>query len=118
MAVITQTDGATKSLVPVSIARTIMTASDTLTYVKGTKQELFLFNTTASPVNVTLVGTAPTSITVPGYGLVSTAGGKVVTVPASGQTILSLDDIYLYLDGTGVVTLTGGSTSIQASLYT
>jgi len=57
---------------------------------------------------------------VPRYGVVSAAGGKAVTVPASGQTLLNLDDIGAYLDSAvptgGTVTVTGG-VGVTAALY-
>ena len=119
MAVIVQTNGVTDSASngPVNATRTTLTASDTLTYAQGGAQVLMLYNTTASPVAVTLVGTAPTTLYPAGYGgSISTASGKVVTVPASGLTFLELDDISAFLTGTGAVTVTGG-TGLVAALY-
>lgn len=106
------------SSAPVNLTRTTLTASDTLSFVQGAGQVLHLYNTTASIVNVTLVGTAPTTLTPDGYGgTVSTAAGKVVAVPASGWTVVELDDIWAFLTGSGVVTLTNG-TGLVAALYT
>lgn len=120
MAVITQTQNVTSASTAVNVTRTTLSASDTLTYVLGANQFLSLFNTTASPVVVTLTGTAPvTALVVNRYGVVSAAGGKAITVPASGQTIINLDDIGAYLDGVvgaSVVTVTGG-VGVTAALY-
>lgn len=119
MAVITEMAGVNNagSSAPVNLTRTTLTASDTLTFVRGSRQNLHLYNTTASPVVVTLVGSAPTSLTPSGYGgTLSTSGGKAITVPASGWTMVELDDIWAFLTGSGTVTLTGG-TGLVAALY-
>lgn len=119
MAAIAQTSGAFGKGVngPVNLTRTTMTASDTLTFVQGSGQMLAMYNTTAAAVNVTLVGTAPTSLSPDGYGgTLSTAGGKVVTVPANGWTMVELDDIWAFLTGSGTVTVTNG-TGLTAVLF-
>lgn len=115
MAVITQTS-ATDGNQPATLTRIALSASDTLTYVQGSKQTMFLYNTTAALVTVTFTGSAATSISPPGYGgSISVAGGKAIAVPANGSVLLELDDIYAYLQGT--VTVTGG-TGVTAHLYT
>lgn len=119
MAVITYTTGVQDSASngPVNVTRTTMTASDTLTYTQGGGQVLGLYNTTASPVVITLVGSAPTTLNPSGYGgTLSTAAGKSVTVPASGLTLLELDDIWAFLTGSGTVTITNG-TGLVAFFY-
>lgn len=114
MAVITQTNALHQG-VPVAITRTALSASDTLAYTKGGKQQLFLYNTTASPVVVTITGSGASTISPEGYGgTISVAAGKAITVPASGSTLVDLDDISAYLVGT--VTVTGG-TGVTAHLY-
>lgn len=117
MAAITQVDNATATTVaPVTLTRTVLSASDTLTYNQGTRQQLVLFNTTASPVTVTITGSTATTITPPGYGgTVSVASGKAVLVPATSTVLVDLDDIYAYLQGN--ITLTGG-VGVTAHLYT
>lgn len=116
MAAIATTTNALETNGPVNIARTVLSASDTLAYVQGAKQQLFLFNTTAAAVTVTLTGSAATTISPTGYGgTISVAGGKAVTVPATGSTLVDLDDISAYLQGT--VTVAGG-TGVTAHLYT
>jgi hypothetical protein len=114
MATINQ-DNATIQNGPVTLTRTTMTASDTLTYSPGARQMLFLYNTTASAVNITITGSTATSVNVPGYGSVSVAAGKVVSVPASQSVLVDLDDISAYLSGT--ITLTNG-TGVTAHLFT
>ena len=119
MAVITLTTGVSNkgSNGAVNLTRTALTASDTLSYVQGSGQVLHLYNTTAAIVTVTLVGTAPTTLSPDGYGgTLSTAGGKAVAVPANGWTVLELDDIWAFLTGSGTVTVTNG-TGVVASLY-
>lgn len=101
----------------VTVPRLALGASDTLNWQSGANQTLVLFNTTASPVVVTLVGTAPTTLSPQGYGGdISTSAGKAITVPANGAKMLNLDDISAFLTGTGVVTMTGG-TGVTAMLF-
>lgn len=112
MAVIAQTSGvlSTGSNGPKDVTRTALTASDTLAYTRGASLTLGLYNTTGSAVTVTLVGTAPTTLTPDGYGgTLSTASGKSITVPASGLTMVELDDIWAFLTGSGTVTVTNGT---------
>jgi|ERR1044071_948183 hypothetical protein len=117
MAVITQTQGVKTAAAAINPTVRALSASDTLTYAQGAGQVLELFNTTGSPVVVTLTGSAPdTSVPVSGYGSVSAAGGKAVTVPANAWTVVPLDAISHYLAGTGTVTVTGG-TGVTAVLY-
>lgn len=102
---------------PSNLTRTTLTAADTLTHVRGSNQSVHLYNTTASPVVVTFAGTAPTTLNPDGYGgTISTAGGKAITVPANGWTVIELDDMWAYLTGTGVVNVTGG-TGVTAVLF-
>jgi hypothetical protein len=117
MAAITQTSGVKDGGVPVAVTRTVLSASDTLTYNSGTGQVLVLFNTTASIVNVTIAGSAaPATIPVAGIGgTFSLAGGKVLAVPASGTLVVDLDDLFQYLQGN--ITLTNG-TGVTAHLFT
>lgn len=117
MAVIALSTGVMDSNGPVNVSRTNLSASDTLAYTQGSKQMLFLYNTTASPVVVTLTGSAPTTLNPSGYGgTISTAGGKSITVPASSSTLVDLDDIWAFLTGNGTVTVSGG-TGLTAHLY-
>jgi hypothetical protein len=91
---------------PYNATRTTLSASDTMTYV-GNGQEIHLYNTTASIVTVTFVGSTATTISPVGYGgTISVAAGKAVAVPASGHTVVPLDSIAAFLAGT--ITVTGG----------
>lgn len=119
MAVITQTSGvlSSGSNGPKDVARTPLTANDTLTYVRGAGLTLGLYNSTGSAVTITLVGSAPTTLTPDGYGgTLSTSAGKSITVPATGLTIVELDDIWAFLSGNGTVTVTNG-TGLVAFLF-
>ena len=99
----------------VTLPRTAMTTSDTLTYVQGSNQVLVMYNTTAGAINVTFTGSSAGTIAPAGYGgTISVAGGKVVTVPASSTVLLALDDISAYLQGT--ITITNG-TGLTAHLF-
>jgi len=97
----------------VTVAVTTLTASDTLTYVAGSGQVLNLFNTTASPVVITVDGSLGTTVSVKGYGSVSVAAGKELTVAANGTLAVELDAISAFLVGTVAVT---GGVGVTASL--
>lgn len=117
MALITQTNNAKSSTAAFNLTVTTLTASDTLVFSSGAGQVLQLFNTTASPVVVTLTGDTPTALSPAGYGgTVTTTGGKAVTVPASGWTYVHLDAISAFITGTNPVAVTGG-TGVKAALY-
>ena len=106
MAVITQTI-ATDGGAPATLARTVMSASDTLTYTAGSKQTLVFYNTTASLVTATIIGSAATTIAPIGFGgTISVAAGKAISVPASSTVLVELDDISSFLQGT--ISITGG----------
>lgn len=119
MAVITQNDLNNQSAA-VALTRTALSASDTFTYVQGSGQVLILWNTTGSPVNITLTNATPNANTaVPenlGFGgSIATGSGKQVTVGANGTLAVSCDDYAAYLKGSGAATLTGG-TGVTAHL--
>ena len=92
-----------------------LTASDTFTFTYGTGQEMYLYNTTASPVVITIDGASGTTVTVPGAGSAtfSVAAGLTVTVPANDWQIVKLDTVPAYLNG--VIAMTGG-TGVKAIL--
>lgn len=106
MAAITET---ARGAGPFTPTKTILTASDTLTYTTGSSQELILYNITGSDVIVTIDGAGGTTVTVPGTGgtTLSVAAGLAVTVPANGFKLVELDKIPAYLNG--AVTATGGT---------
>jgi hypothetical protein len=114
MAVITQTN-ATDGGLATTLPRTVLSASDTLTYTAGSKQILVLYNTTAAAVTATIIGSAATTIAPAGYGgTISVAGGKAITVGASATVLVELDDIQSFLQGT--ISITGG-VGLTAHLY-
>lgn len=115
MATLTNTSKAV--LGPFTPTKTILGASDVITYNALTAQELIMYNITASPVDVTIDGAGVTTVAVPNAGAttVSLAAGLVVTVPANGFQIVRLDTISAYL--TGVVALTGGTGVIACVTY-
>lgn len=116
MATIAQTNVSTATSAT-NITRTAMTASDTLTFTRGAAQRLILWNTTASPVVITLDGAGGTTASIPANlglgGSISVASGVQVTVPADGTTVIKLDDYAAYLQG--VIAITGG-TGVTAHL--
>lgn len=114
MAVITQTS-ATDGGNAANLARTTLSASDTLTYTAGSRQVVVLYNTTASLVTATIVGSLATTISPAGFGgTISVAAGKAISVPASATVLVELDDISAYL--VGAITITGG-VGLTAHLY-
>lgn len=111
IAITTNTLGAT------TLARTTLSASDTLAYVAGSGMQMMLANNTAGALTATLVGsTAAAAYVVPGTGgaTLSLAAGKAVTVAANSTVEVSLDDLGLYLQGS--ITVTGGSLLIATVL--
>ena len=114
MAVITQTQATDGNLANI-LVRTVLSSSDTLTYTAGSRQAVVFFNTTASSVTATIVGSMATTIAPPGYGgTISVAGGKAIVVPASSTVLVELDDIQAFLQGN--VSITGG-VGLTAHLY-
>ena len=98
----------TKGLGVFAAPKTILTASDTLSFVGSADQELILYNATASAVVVTLDGANGTTVVIPGTGGVtaSVASGLAVTVPANDFQIVRLQNVSAYLQG--AVAVTGG----------
>ncbi len=97
------------------VTTTTLGASDTLTYLDGTKQLLVLANPTGGNITVTIDGDGGTTITPPGFGgTVSVSSGKSITVNAGTTKAVRLDTISAFLQGT--VAVTGGS-GLVASLY-
>jgi hypothetical protein len=114
MAAIVDTDSNVAG--PFTATKTILSASDTLTYTPNAGQELVLYNITGVSVVVTIDGSAGTTVTVPGTGgtTLSVASGLAVTVPANGFQVVLLDKISAFLQGT--VAVTGGTGVIACIL--
>lgn len=115
MATLTNTSKAV--LGPFTPTKTILGASDVITYTAGLAQELIMYNITASPVVVTIDGAGVTTAVIPDTGGVTTslAAGLAITVPADGFRIVRLDTIPAYL--VGAVALTGGTGVIACVTY-
>lgn len=93
-------------------------ASDTITYVKGTNQLLELDNTTGGLLTLNIKGSAPSAAyNVPNTSTtVDLSLGLNVAVAAATKKILNLDKISAYLDGNGTVTLSGAAT-LKITVY-
>jgi hypothetical protein len=105
MAVIAQTAFNKATNGATTITRTVLSAADTLVYTPGAMLELF--NTTASPVTVTIDGSGSTTISPTGFGgTVDVSAGKAIVVGASSTVYVNLDSIAAFLSGT--VAVTGG----------
>jgi len=96
-----------------TLTNNTLTAADTLAYVTGAGQAITFNNATGSPVTVTLLGNAATTVTVPGIGAVSVSAGYPVVVPATGAKHLVLDTVYQYLAGTSVAVTGGVGVTVQ-----
>ena len=104
---------------PFNPTKTILGASDVITFTSSTNQMLLMYNITASPVVVTLDGASGTTVSLASLGLGSTtasvASGLAITVPADGFTVVRLDTVSAYCNG--VVALTGGTGIIASIIY-
>lgn len=97
-----------KAPAPVALTKTTLGASDTLIYSAGELQTLFLENTTAAPVTVTIDGTgAPVAFAPGGIGkTIDLSAGLPIIVPANSAVAVELRNIQRYLQG--AVAVTGG----------
>lgn len=96
------------------VAILLATSGDLLTYVAGNNQELILFNTDVSSINVTIDGAGGTTVAVPGAGATtaSVAAGLVIACAAGVPTVVRLDGIPAYLVGAvSIVAATGAKVS-------
>ena len=110
MAVLTNTNRNTAAGAFSPTAVALATSGDTLVYSQGSNQELVLLNTSVSAVVVTIDGSAGTTVAVAGAGdtTVSVASGYAITVPASGVSVVLLDKIPAFCQGTvGITAATG-----------
>lgn len=96
----------------VTATRNVLSASDVLTVTSGIME---LYNTTASPVTVTIDGSTATTISPTGYGgTIDISAGKAIVVPASSTVVVNLTTISAYLVGTIAVT---GGVGVTAHIY-
>lgn len=93
--------------IPVVLAKTTLTASDTLTFDPMTDQILYLHNITGLAVTVTIDGDTGTTVPVPDTGeTFDVATGKEIPLAADDLVAVRLASISAYLSGT--VSITGG----------
>lgn len=94
---------------PVTATVNTASASDTFTYVAGTNQMIELDNTTAGSLTVVIVGSAPNAAyPVPKtHTTVNLSTGLSVIIAAGVKKVINCDKISAFLDGTGVVTVSG-----------
>lgn len=115
MATIAQTS--MRSNGPATVTTTAATASDTLAFVPNSFQMLQIRNTTVGSLDVTIDGSAATTISPSGYGgTLNIASGKVITVAGNATVNVPLDSISAFLAGTVAITNTGTSGQLVYSL--
>lgn len=87
----------------------LATSGDTLAYTAGSSQELHLYNTDVSSIDVVIDGSGGTTVTIPNTGgaTTSVASGVTYAVAAGAAAIVRLDTISAYL--TGVVAITAAT---------
>lgn len=101
-----------------TVTRITLTASDTFTYVPNTNMTLELHNNTAGALTPLIKGSAPSAAyPVPGAGdtTVNLNAGLTLSIGINQSQVVRLDSISAYLEGTGTVTISGG-TGITAVL--
>ena len=97
-------DGIVDSFTPVEL-----NGADTLDVKQGI---LYVYNTTASPVNLVVDGDGGTTVETSSVGVVDVSGGYTIACPVDDVTRIKLGDISGYLSGT--VAVTGGSAGVFA----
>ena len=105
---------------PVTVASIALgTSGDTLNYIAGQGDELNLYNTSASPVVVTIDGANGTTISIPGAAgaTLNVASGLAVTVPANSFAYVALDKASAYLQGVVAISAATGAV-IKAAIVT
>jgi hypothetical protein len=89
---------------------TTLSASDTITFSANRKQLLVVRNPTGGSLTLKIDGDAGTTVSVPGLGSVSVAGGYDIVIGAGLSRAVVLSSISSYCQG--VVTLTGAATCV------
>lgn len=96
-----------------AVGPTALTGADTLTYSPAKQQVLYLYNTTAGAVTVTIDGTLTTTVTPPGQGgTIDVSAGYAIAIPAGTVQAVALQNIRNYLQG--VINVTGGVAGVTA----
>lgn len=85
-----------------------LSADDTITIDARKKQLLLLRNPTGGSLTCTIDGDGGTTVSVPGLGVINTAAGYAIVVPAAGTRAVFLGTINEYCKG--VVHLLGAAT--------
>jgi hypothetical protein len=101
-----------------TLTRITLSASDTFVFVPNTGMILELHNNTAGALTPNIKGSAPSAaFPIPGAGdtTISLTAGLTVNLGVNQSAIINLDAVEAYLEGTGTVTITGG-TGITAVL--
>jgi len=92
----------------VTVTRTTLGSSDTLTYDPSKGAILVLDNITGGALTPNIDGSGGTTVATPNLGPVSVSSGLTLASIAAGACVaIRLDTIAAYLQGT--VTVTGGS---------
>jgi hypothetical protein len=89
---------------------TTLSASDTITFAPNRVQLLVVRNPTGGSLTLKIDGDAGTTVSVPGLGNVSVAGGYDIVIGAGLSRAVRLSTIGSYCQG--VVTLTGAATCV------
>lgn len=106
MAVIAQNTLASAGVNPV--VKTVLADGDTLPYVKGSSQRLFIENNTGASITVNIDGAGGTTVPVPNTQATFSVASGLDVVVADGTTVfVTLDTVSAYLEG--IVSLTGGA---------
>lgn len=93
----------------VTITKTTLGASDTISYASGTGQVLVLENTSGGSLTATIDGSGSTTISPTGLGAtVDVSAGYAITVADGATKVVKLDTIAAYLAGTVAVTGASG----------
>lgn len=96
-----------------AVAPTALTGTDSLVYKPSVNQVLYVFNTSASPVTVTIDGDGGTTVSPPGLGgTVDVSAGYAIAVAAGTVQAVQLRTISSFLQG--VVAVTGGVAGVVA----
>lgn len=118
MAAITNTSlSALGKISPTAIL--LATSGDTLTYTAGSNQQLVLFNTDVSPIDVVIDGAGGTTVVIPNAGgaTTSVASGVTYSVAAGAYAVVRLDTISSYLQGVVSITAATGAKVSACILY-
>lgn len=96
-----------------AVAATTLTGADTLVYKSAVRQVLYLSNSTAGSVTVTIDGDGGTTVTPPGQGgTIDVSAGYAIAIAAGTVQAVALLNIRNFLQG--VVNVSGGVAGVTA----